>query len=94
MSGRPVRDDGDGPVRRLDRAGDASGKVLLFPLAFLFFAVPFGEFLVPPLMDWTADFAAVAMQAFRSADLPRRQFPDDSLGCLVDRGGLQRTFAI
>ena len=42
--------------------GTQAVKVLLFPLAFLFFAVPFGEFLVPPLMDWTADFAAVAIR--------------------------------
>ena len=36
--------------------GTQTLKALLFPLAFLFFAVPFGEFLVPPLMNWTADF--------------------------------------
>jgi len=42
--------------------GTRTLKVLLFPLAFLFFAVPFGEFLVPPLMDWTADFAAAAIR--------------------------------
>jgi exosortase A len=33
---------------------------LAFPLAFLFFAIPFGEFLLPSLMDRTAD-AAVAL---------------------------------
>ena len=38
--------------------GTQTLRALLFPLAFLFFAVPFGDFLVPPLMDWTADFAA------------------------------------
>ena len=27
---------------------------IAFPLAYLIFAVPFGEFLIPPLMDWTA----------------------------------------
>ncbi len=43
--------------------GTQTMKVLLFPLAFLFFAVPFGEFLVPPLMSWTADFAALAIRA-------------------------------
>jgi len=43
--------------------GTQTLKALLFPLAFLFFAVPFGEFLVAPLMNWTADFAALAIQA-------------------------------
>ena len=59
--------------------GTQTLKALLFPLAFLFFAVPFGEFLVPPLMDWTADFTALAIRA-RSTDLPRRQFPDIPTG--------------
>ena len=36
---------------------------LCIPLAFLFFAVPFGEFLVPKLMNWTADFAVTAIRA-------------------------------
>jgi len=36
---------------------------LSFPLAFLFFAVPFGEFLVPWLMDRTADFTVAALRA-------------------------------
>ncbi|BCX89809.1 hypothetical protein MIN45_P2182 [Methylomarinovum tepidoasis] len=33
---------------------------MAFPLGFLFFAVPMGEFLIPPLMNFTADFT-VAM---------------------------------
>src|SRR5436190_12888514 len=54
--------------------GTQTLKALLFPLAFLFFAVPFGEFLEPPLMEWTADFAALAIRAsgvpvFREANL-------------------------
>ena len=36
--------------------------MLWFPLAFLFFAVPFGEALVPKLMDWTADFTVAAVK--------------------------------
>ena len=36
--------------------------VLSFPLLFLFFAVPFGEALVPQLMDWTADFTVAALR--------------------------------
>lgn len=39
------------------------GKVLAFPFAFLFFAVPFGEVFVPKLMEWTADFTVIALQS-------------------------------
>jgi exosortase A len=42
--------------------GVAWVRALLFPLAFLFFAVPFGESLVPVLMDWTADFTVAALK--------------------------------
>lgn len=38
-------------------------RALTFPLAFLYFAVPFGEFAVPQLMDWTADFTVLALRA-------------------------------
>lgn len=37
-------------------------RALAFPLAFLYFSVPFGEFLVPLLMDRTADFTVLALQ--------------------------------
>ena len=37
--------------------------VILFPLLFLFFAVPFGEFMLPWLMERTADFAVLALRA-------------------------------
>jgi exosortase A len=37
-------------------------RVLLFPLGFLFFAVPIGEDLVPPLQDYTALFTVKALQ--------------------------------
>src|SRR4029453_13572297 len=43
--------------------GTETLRALLFPLAFLFFAVPFGDFLVPPLMNRTAVFAAIAFRA-------------------------------
>src|SRR5262249_32061829 len=33
-----------------------------FPLAFLFFAVPIGEFLLPQLMEWTAGFTIAALK--------------------------------
>ncbi|MDP1683148.1 MAG: exosortase A [Burkholderiales bacterium] len=37
-------------------------STILFPLAFLLLAVPFGEFLIPPLMNFTADFVVTALQ--------------------------------
>lgn len=42
--------------------GWAITRELLFPLAFLYFAVPFGEFLVPTLIEHTADFTVKALQ--------------------------------
>ncbi|VAY89039.1 Transmembrane exosortase (Exosortase_EpsH) [mine drainage metagenome] len=41
--------------------GNAAFRQLLFPLLFLFLAVPFGESFIPPLMDFTADFATAAI---------------------------------
>lgn len=35
---------------------------LLFPLCFLFFAVPIGDFMMPRLMEWTADFTVLALR--------------------------------
>ncbi len=43
--------------------GRAIGLRLLFPLCFSFFAVPFGEFLLPTLMNSTADFTVAALRA-------------------------------
>ena len=43
--------------------GTRIAMALGIPLAFLFFAVPFGEFLMPTLMDWTADFTVAALRA-------------------------------
>jgi len=37
-------------------------RALLFPLTYLFFAVPFGEFLVPSLQDLTASITVYALQ--------------------------------
>ena len=42
--------------------GDAVVKRILFPLAYLFFAVPVGDFLVGPLQDVTAAFTVWALQ--------------------------------
>lgn len=41
---------------------EAAGRIA-FPLGFLFFAVPFGDFLTPWLMERTADFTVVALRA-------------------------------
>ncbi|HEB78682.1 MAG TPA: exosortase A [Methylothermaceae bacterium] len=35
---------------------------IAFPMAFLFFAVPIGEFLIPPLMNFTADFTVAMIE--------------------------------
>jgi len=43
--------------------GLAVTRVLGFALAFMFFAVPFGEFALPQLMDWTANFTVMALRA-------------------------------
>ncbi|WP_418647191.1 exosortase A [Thauera butanivorans] len=38
------------------------GRVLLFPLLFLFFAVPIGDFMLPTLMHYTAEFTVWALR--------------------------------
>jgi exosortase A len=43
--------------------GLAVARVMAFPLLFLFFMVPVGEFLLPWFMDWTADFTIAAVRA-------------------------------
>lgn len=43
--------------------GTRLAQAMLFPLGFLFFAVPIGEFVMPYFMDWTADFTVLALQA-------------------------------
>lgn len=37
-------------------------RQLAFPLGFLLFAVPFGEFVIPTLMAWTADFTVLGLR--------------------------------
>ena len=37
-------------------------RAMAFPLAFLLLAVPMGEFLIPPLMNFTADFTVAALR--------------------------------
>jgi exosortase A len=43
-------------------AGADVTRRLAFPLGFLFFAVPFGEFMLPQLMEWTATFTVAALK--------------------------------
>lgn len=43
--------------------GEAFVRAAFFPLMFLFFAVPMGEFLIQPLMGVTADFTVSMLQA-------------------------------
>jgi exosortase A len=47
--------------------GVAWARILFFPLAFLFFAAPLGDALIPWLIDRTADFAVWAL---RLTDIP------------------------
>ena len=42
--------------------GTPTAKMLVIPLGFLFFAVPFGEILIPALINWTADFTVAALR--------------------------------
>lgn len=37
-------------------------RQIIFPLGFLFFSVPIGEFVMPQLMAWTADFTVFALR--------------------------------
>ena len=43
-------------------AGRRAARALAFPLAFLLFAVPFGEAFIPRLIEWTADFTVGALR--------------------------------
>lgn len=42
--------------------GWRAARVWWFPLAFLFLAVPVGDFMLPVLMSWTADFTVLALR--------------------------------
>lgn len=47
--------------------GIAVARLLVFPLAYMLFAVPFGLFLIPPLQDVTAEFV---VKGLRMIDIP------------------------
>ncbi|HXX84685.1 MAG TPA: exosortase A [Casimicrobiaceae bacterium] len=42
--------------------GREVARALIFPLGFLVLGVPMGEALIPPLMEWTAEFTIRALQ--------------------------------
>jgi exosortase A len=42
--------------------GIGVARAMMFPLGFLFFAVPFGDFMLEPLMEATADFTVAALR--------------------------------
>ncbi len=42
--------------------GMAVARCIRFALLFLFFAVPLGEFMMPQMMAWTADFTVLALR--------------------------------
>ena len=78
------------PAAVIALAGREVAWALAFPLAFLLLAVPIGEALVPPLMDWTADFTVAALQLTGDTGLSRRKLLHDPVRSVVGRGGLQR----
>ncbi|MBK7768790.1 MAG: exosortase A [Sulfuritalea sp.] len=43
--------------------GLPAARLIAFPLGFLLFAVPIGEFVMPTLMDWTAEVTVIALRA-------------------------------
>ena len=42
--------------------GREVARLIVFPLGFLFFMAPIGEFLMPQLMEWTANFTVLALR--------------------------------
>lgn len=50
------------PVAVWTLLGAPVARAIAFPLGFLFFAVPAGEFLIPHMMNFTADFVVAALQ--------------------------------
>lgn len=44
--------------------GKEVARQIAFPIGFLFFMVPLGEFMVPQLMAWTADVTVAAVRLF------------------------------
>ncbi|MBI5720156.1 MAG: exosortase A [Burkholderiales bacterium] len=42
--------------------GTRLARIIAFPLLFLFFSVPVGEFLIEPMMEGTADFTVAALR--------------------------------
>jgi len=50
------------PVAVFSMLGWQVTRRILFPLCFLIFAVPMGEGLIPPMMDFTADFTVLMLQ--------------------------------
>lgn len=50
------------PLLALTVFGRELFRIILFPLFFLMLAVPFGDFLIEPLIGFTADFTVTALQ--------------------------------
>jgi len=42
--------------------GTQAARTIAFPLGFLFFSVPIGEFVMPQMMQWTANFTVFALR--------------------------------
>lgn len=71
-------------------------RTLAFPLFFLLFAVPFGDFLVPSLMEYTADFTVAALRLSGIPVYREGQFfmiPTGSWSVVESCGGLRYLIA-
>lgn len=76
--------------------GNQVVRALVFPLFFLLFAVPFGEFLLPPLMEYTADFTVFALRLTGIPVFREGQFftiPSGSWSVVEACGGLRYLIA-
>ena len=62
------------PAIVLTVAGVGVTRAIMFPLAYLIFAVPFGEFLIPTLIEFTATFTVNALNVIGVPVLRENQF--------------------
>ena len=63
---------------------------IAFPLLFLLFSVPIGDFMMPKLMDWTAAFTVTGAARNRHSRLPGRKSIRHSIRQLVGGRSMQR----
>jgi EpsI family protein len=69
--------------------GTQVARRIAFPLLFLFFAVPFGDFTQPKLMEWTAQFTVLGLAFDGHTRVQRGAADRDSFRPMVGGRGLQ-----